>query len=140
MKVRETHSIIRIAVYLLMLTLLLTACKCEGNQASEVSPSGDQPETTKEAVSFQNDVLPIFSNYCLQCHAEGAPRGGLDLSSYTTLMQGSARGPVIVAGDAPNSKLIQLVMDGSMPQRGPDLSSEQIQILIDWVTSGVLDN
>ena len=65
---------------------------------------------------------------------------GLDMNTYETLMAGSQNGPVIVPGDADDSLLIQKVTEGKMPKRGPKLTPAQIQIIIDWINAGALNN
>lgn len=65
---------------------------------------------------------------------------GLDMNSYETLMAGSQNGPVITAGDANDSLLIQKVVEGEMPKRGPKLTPIQIQILTDWINAGAQNN
>ena len=113
--------------------------KPEAASTGTVAPTGSV-STSGEAVSFENDVLPILNSRCLQCHGGDDNKGGLSLASYAALMAGSEDGPVVVPGDAENSRLTQVVVDGSMPKRGPDLFPEQIQILIDWVNAGAPDN
>jgi len=54
-----------------------------------------QAAVTEHAVSFENDILPIFETKCIQCHSEGGIADiehGVILSSYKDLMKKSARG------------------------------------------------
>lgn len=62
------------------------------------------------------------------------------MRTYETLMAGSFNGNVIIPGNAVDSFLIQKIIEGEMPKRGPKLSSEQIQIIVDWVNSGAINN
>ena len=55
-------------------------------------------------------------------------------------MAGSKNGPVIAAGDADNSLLVELVSTQKMPKRGPKLTPDQVQVIIDWVNQGALNN
>jgi hypothetical protein len=43
-------------------------------------------------------------------------------------------------GNANQSLFIKLIEQGKMPKDGNSLSSEELQILIDWVNQGALNN
>ncbi len=105
------------------------------------APTTD-PGTQVQAgtVSFSNDVAPIFKSRCANCHGGNQTQEGLSLLSYADLMKGSDNGPVITPGDPGNSLLVDLVSSQQMPKRGPKLTPDQIQIIVDWVTQGALDN
>lgn len=97
-------------------------------------------ETAAVMVSFANDVMPILESRCINCHGGERIEEGLIMTSYTNLMTGSMNGAVVVPGDVNNSLFIQMILDNKMPKRGPKLTPAQLQILIDWVTQGALDN
>ncbi len=144
---------------LTVLTIVLTACGAPGTQpvsidtavptvTSGIEPTAvvenTQPAPTDAAlpagVSFSNDVLPIFQSRCSSCHSGEQARKGLSLMSYESIMAGSIDGAVIIPGDANGSLLVQLVSGGQMPKQGPKLTPEQIQIIIDWIMAGALNN
>ena len=91
-------------------------------------------------VSFANDILPILNSRCLNCHGGDKIEEGLIIGSYGELMAGSANGPVIVPGDAQGSLLVEMVSTLEMPKRGPKLTPPQIQLIVDWVNQGALNN
>lgn len=91
-------------------------------------------------VSFANDILPILNSRCLNCHGGDRIEEGLLVGSYGELMAGSANGPVIVPGDAGDSLLVELVENQKMPKRGPKLTPPQVQLIVDWVNQGALNN
>lgn len=99
----------------------------------------DTPAATA-SVSFVNDVMPILQNRCFNCHGGEQTKEGLSFASYETLMSGSDNGPVLIPGDANNSLLVQQLLKGKMPKRGPKLTPEQIQLIIDWINAGALNN
>jgi len=152
---------------LLVLTIVLTACGTPGAEPAPIdtmvptASSGNEPTAivsntqpvpaeaatlapTEAAmpagVSFSNDVLPIFRSRCSSCHSGEQARKGLSLMSYESIMAGSTGGAVIIPGDANGSLLVQLVSGGQMPKQGPKLTPEQIQIIIDWIIAGALNN
>ncbi len=97
-------------------------------------------ETPASNVSFAKDVMPIFEAACIKCHGVEQIKEGLDMRTYEDIMAGSFNGPVIIPGNAAQSFLVQQLIDGKMPKRGPKLSVEQIQIILEWVDAGALNN
>jgi len=91
-------------------------------------------------VSYARDVQPILESRCAKCHMGDFVSEGLDMDTYESLLAGSQNGPVIVPGDAKNSLLIEKVVEGEMPKRGPKLTPIQIQTLKDWINAGALNN
>jgi mono/diheme cytochrome c family protein len=98
------------------------------------------PAAQTGTVSFANDILPILQSRCINCHGGDRVEEGLNMKSYSGIMTGSDNGPVITAGDPANSLLVELVSTQKMPKKGPKLTPPQIQLIIDWVTQGALDN
>ena len=112
--------------------------------------SGDYVYTTSLSITeseeitdidFETEIQPIFNANCtIYCHTNGGSyTGGLDLTSYDNIMEGgSNHGPVIIAGDADGSLLIQ-VLEGTssivpqMPSGGPSLSYTQMQFIRTWI-------
>jgi hypothetical protein len=47
------------------------------------------------------------------------------LTNYENIMAGSDNGPVVIAGDADNSLLVELIVEQEMPKRGPKLTPPQ---------------
>jgi mono/diheme cytochrome c family protein len=104
------------------------------------APTSTATTQSVTGVSFANDVLPILQANCSSCHDGSRPSGGFSVANYQTVMTGSNNGPVIVPNNAQGSLLIQLISSGQMPRRSLKLSDMQIQIIIDWINAGALDN
>lgn len=104
------------------------------------APLPTEPAAAPGAISFAADILPILESRCVNCHGGNKTEKGLDLKSYEALMNGSEKGPVLVAGDAANSPLATLISNGKMPKRGPKLTPEQIELIIAWINAGALNN
>jgi len=103
----------------------------------------EQPTTepvSASGVSFANDILPILQSRCLNCHGGDRVEEGLVVRNYTDLMAGSDNGSVVTPGDAEGSLLVELVTTKEMPKRGPKLTPPQVQLIVDWVNQGALDN
>ena len=151
-----------------LLTLVVTACGASATQDTPTAtqntlasmsstpastlelittPTSTEPLSTvtpgapgNASVSFSNDVMPILQSRCFNCHGGEQTKKGLSFTSYETIMAGSDDGQVIIPGDANGSLLIQQLLNGKMPPRGPKLTPEQVQILIDWILAGALNN
>jgi len=91
-------------------------------------------------VSFSHDVLPILESRCSNCHGGERTEKDLNLKTYTDMMQGSENGPVVTAGNAADSKLIELILNQKMPKRGPKLTPPQVELITNWVNQGALNN
>jgi hypothetical protein len=91
-------------------------------------------------VSFANDILPIFNSRCANCHGGNRTEEGLVLLTYADVLKGSDNGPVVIAGNADASFLVDQLVNQEMPKRGPKLTPPQIQLIIDWINQGALDN
>jgi mono/diheme cytochrome c family protein len=95
-----------------------------------------------DKVTYDDHVLPIFEQTCLNCHNPDKAKGGLDLSSFPGTMKGGSGGKVVEPGDL-SSKLLAVVRQTSepiMPPEGERLSSPQIKVLEAWVAGGLLEN
>ena len=97
-----------------------------------------------ETPSYAQHVKPIFDKRCLSCHG-ARTKGGYSMTDYTGVMTSGDNAPVIVAGDAANSILAQMlrgvktVAGGQMPPSRP-LAKEQIELIERWINQGAQDN
>lgn len=100
------------------------------------------PLTAPGKVTFDDHVLPVFQQACLNCHNPDKTKGGLDLSSFSATMKGGSGGKIVEPGD-PASKLIAVVKqtaEPKMPPEGDRLANEQIDVLLKWIEGGLLEN
>jgi hypothetical protein len=104
------------------------------------TPSDDSAGGETTVVSFANDVHPILQSRCITCHGGDRIEGEMVMLSYAELMSGSKSGPVIIPGDADGSLLYQLASTGEMPKRGANLNAAQLEIIMQWINAGALDN
>ncbi len=120
---------------------------------TEAAPATEAPVTEAPAteaaateaaastnISFAAQVKPIFDNKCIKCHGIDSVKEGLDMRTYESIMAGSFNGAVIIPGDAANSFAVQEIVDGEMPKRGPKVTPEELQLIIDWVNQGAQNN
>src|SRR2546427_634036 len=71
--------------------------------------SGPNLIGAQEAVSYAKHVRPFLAKYCLDCHNAKALKAGLNLETFKALLEGSDRGPVLVAGKPDESSLINSI-------------------------------
>jgi len=96
------------------------------------------PEPTAElpvlsgAPTYENYVGPLVKVKCAACHGDLAT-AGLNMLSYSGMMKGSAKGPVIVPGDAANSKLFQVQSAGG---HFANLTPEELEVIKQWIDAG----
>ncbi len=95
-----------------------------------------------EAEIFRDMVQPILEAKCQSCHKEGKIKGELRMDHLEGLKKGGKSGPFVIAGDFENSLLIQRInLPGDEkkhmpPTNKPQLTDEEIEILMEWVASG----
>ena len=99
-----------------------------------------EPAAQGATVSFTNDILPIIESRCINCHGGQRTEKGLDMKTFDSLMAGSENGPVVMSGDALDSKFVELVANQKMPKRGPKLTPPQVELITEWVNQGALNN
>jgi mono/diheme cytochrome c family protein len=105
---------------------------------------GEVPSTTAPTTgppSFSSDIVPIFEADCVVCHGS---LGGWDASSYDAVISSGNNPPAVIPGDAQASLLGQKVqgtqtIGAMMPTTGL-LPADQIQLILDWIEAGALDN
>lgn len=109
----------------------------------QLSPTAEltsEPPPAAE-VSFNQDILPIFEQKCAACHGTF---GGWDASSYDATMTTGNNAPVVIPGDPENSLLAQKLLgthtEGAIMPPGGKLPDDEIQIVLDWISNGALDN
>ena len=108
--------------------------------ATEGATAATEAPVAGATVSFANDVLPMLQSRCKNCHGGQKTEKELNLTSYESVMAGSENGPVVTPGDAANSPLAEMVVNGKMPKRGPKLTPDQVQLIVDWINQGGLNN
>jgi mono/diheme cytochrome c family protein len=128
---------IRIAVAAMSAVAMLAA-------ATLVASAEEKEEKAEESkpVTYDDHVRPIFRQKCLSCHNTDKTEGGLDLSSYTAMMEGGGSGVVIEPGAASDSYLFMLVtheLEPHMPPESDRIDDKLVATLRDWIDGGALE-
>lgn len=121
------------------------------------SCSGEDSDPARD-VAFETEVrqgiMARADVHCVKCHTPdgatpiGVQIGGLDLSSYATLMRGGRHSAdtIVVADDPCSSILLQKLgpappFGERMPGDGPPyLTNTDAQLIVDWIAEGARDN
>ena len=98
--------------------------------------------SAQEKISYDEHVLPLFEQACLNCHNPDKTKGGLDLSNFAGVIKGGSSGKIVEPGDVSSSliNLVKQTAEPKMPPEGEKLSSAQIDLLVKWVEGGLLEN
>ena len=92
------------------------------------------------AVSFTNDIAPIFAQKCIACHGEKRAKGNFQLHTFEALQKGIKGDPVFVAGKPDDSNLYELLIindeDSRMPQNDDPLPPAHIALIKQWIEQG----
>lgn len=101
-------------------------------------PEGNQ------AVSFQDDILPILQKNCLACHSAGERQGNLILESPQAMLKGGDNGPALIASQGSQSLILALASHRDEPVMPPEdndvaaqnLTSLELGKLKRWIDQG----
>jgi hypothetical protein len=91
------------------------------------------PCVLNDTVSFQNEVFPLISNYCISCHSYSGS-GGLNLDSYAGVQSFAVTGqlyPTLLHD--PNGIIMP-----PLPAAG--LDSCEVKLIKRWIDQGALNN
>jgi len=113
---------------LFIFVLILTTCLFFGcGNSEETSSNTTQTQVT---VTFNDISSRILQPKCVACHSSSQSSGGVDLSSYTSVMR------VVIANSPNSSSLYRVTSSGSMPPGGPQLSASELQTIYQWISNG----
>ncbi len=95
--------------------------------------------------SFHRQVRPILQARCQGCHQPAKAKLGVDLTSHAAILRGGKDGPILEAGDAAASLLIDVLLPlgaepPDMPEEGEPLSDDEIALLRAWINAGAHDD
>jgi hypothetical protein len=93
--------------------------------------------------TYDDDVLPIVKQSCVNCHGNDKQKGGLNLATYAAMNQGGSSGAVVVPGKPDKSRLYTLsahLDEPKMPPSGNKIADTQLATLKLWVEQGARPN
>ena len=100
------------------------------------------PSLLSAKIDFVHQVMPILKKNCAECHTDGKKKGGLSMNTRAEFLAGGENGEMAVPGKIEESWFLELVasedLDERMPPKGPGVSKEEIAILLQWVSEGMI--
>jgi hypothetical protein len=110
-----------------------------GQQAA----AAEQTPAPEQTAFFQQNIQPILTNHCLDCHSTATrSAGGLRLDDHDAILTGGKSGPAIIPGNPDRSLLIHRVLGDdpakALMPKGEDqpLSAKEIADLKTWIAQG----
>jgi mono/diheme cytochrome c family protein len=93
------------------------------------------------AVSFRQDIAPIFLKQCQDCHGPKKSKGGYRLDTFEHLLEsGDSNKPSVTPGKPAESELYHLIdaadEDDRMPKKADRLPDAQIALIKRWIQQG----
>jgi hypothetical protein len=89
-------------------------------------------EDTQRRVTFVAHVQPILEARCVRCHGGRKRKGGLDLTTFESLLRGGKSGPAVRPGNLDKSLLWESIETDVMPP-GRKLAEAEKKIFKDWI-------
>lgn len=99
---------------------------------------GQGPASAQQADAFNKEIAPILQEKCIVCHNHTTRKGGLNLETYESLLNGGNRGALVVAGKSDESLVIKFLEGSRTPQMPPGatLSAAEINAFKRWIDAG----
>lgn len=118
------------------LGILVGGCSSGGDAATDTTSSAT-PSAAVATVSYA-PVQAVLTTNCVSCHSGASPADKIDFSTYDSVMKGHPEGPVVVAGDAEKSKIVEVLKAGAKPHMPPkgQLSDADQKMISDWIAAG----
>ena len=86
-----------------------------------------------DLTSFAAIKTQILDAKCAKCHAGASAGGGVDVSSYQSMMSNPG---LIEAGQPTASRIYNEVASGDMPQDGSALPASEVSAIEQWILAG----
>ena len=102
-------------------------------------------DATESAVSYYEQIRPIFQANCQGCHQPAKSNGAYVMTEFARLMQGGeSEETAIVPGKPDESYILQLITptdgEAEMPKGKPPLSETDIALIRQWIEQGAKDD
>ena len=93
--------------------------------------------------TFDEDVLPVFRQHCVNCHGNDKQKGDLNLATFAAVQKGGSSGVVVVAGNPDKSRVFTLTAhkeEPKMPPKGDRIPEAQLTLVKLWIEQGAREN
>jgi mono/diheme cytochrome c family protein len=113
----------------------------EGEAVGEVVPI----KNLDSARVFSQIVYPVLEQKCVSCHNPTKRKGGLELTSYASVLTGGEHGASVIPGDPGLSDLLRRARlperhIAAMPPEGNErLTDDELAVISWWIEKGAPD-
>jgi hypothetical protein len=108
----------------------------------EAGSKSVDPSDSARIEFFEKRIRPVLVEHCYSCHSAGAReiKGGLQLDSRETILEGGDSGPALIPGDPQESLLLQAMKHESL-EMPPDrrLPEAVLEDFTTWIRDGAAD-
>jgi len=116
-----------------------------GDKPGDAAVPAESALPVEGVISYTHHIKPIMVAHCNECHNADKMKADLRLDSYEAIMKGSKFGAVVVPGDPEESTFYYLTTfpvddPDRMPKDGDPLTTEQIQLIHDWIAQGAVSD
>ncbi len=96
--------------------------------------------SARGAVDFAHEIVPVFKQYCGDCHLGDKKKGGFSMNTRADLLAGSENGKVVEPGKPDEALLLKVLTvddDDKMPPKGARVPAEKVAVLRAWIAEGM---
>ena len=115
------------------LLLVLTSAAIHAEE-----PQKTPPEEAASETFFETRVRPVFAEHCARCHGEKRQKAGLRFDRPDDLTKDDGAGPIVLAGNPANSRLVHVLRHKGEIRMPPKkrLPDRDIEAVAAWVQAG----
>ena len=96
-----------------------------------------------EPPSYDKDIKPFLTKYCVQCHRDGKSKGGYNVEMYAALTKNGRKGPLLNMEEPERGRLL-MSLEGRgrrmPPSRSPQPKAEEVAKIREWIKAGAPDD
>lgn len=96
-----------------------------------------------EAPSYEKDIKPFLTKYCIECHNDSKAKGGYRLHSYGELLKNGRKGPLVIPQQETRGRLI-MSLEGRgrrmPPPKSAQPSADEVNAVRAWIKAGAPDD
>lgn len=98
-------------IYLVVLSLTSGAVTLRAAEESSPVTTAKKlpPAASKQGVTFEQDIKPLFEASCVKCHSGQKAKARLHLDTLDGVLAGSEDGKVLVVGKSAESSLVKAI-------------------------------
>ena len=94
-------------------------------------------------VNFEDDILPLFEDYCIDCHGPDKQKSGFRVDRRVHLLKGGDSGlPAVIPMNPGKSYMIEVIKSDDpeigMPPKGGKLFDDEVELLEQWIAKGAV--